>query len=280
MVSYLLPSSGGGANQNLNNTYEFLGFSTGVGSTVTASGSVNTKGSYTQMTGGGGGGVTENAFRGIYLIPMGASAPGVRFLADVSFDGGSTVAIPNIFLQPGTAQYGTTPGVYFPMAVASGANVQVRMQSATASATVVWSVVGVVSNAQSPPCYTTCSAITAASTADTRAGSVNVPLTDAWTELEDSTVADYDAIIGVCGPNGTVLGTSQLIGVQLGIGAVAAESAIMRWVIGGHTSAPEMPRAFSPLCEQSVASGTRLSAKAYGGVAGTDNIRVQLFGFS
>lgn len=273
-------AAAGGANQNLDNTYEFIGFGSGDGTLITAAGTANTKGSYTQLTAGGVGGITQNALRGIFLMPLLTSAAGNRYLADISFDGGTTANIPDVYLQPGTAVYGSTPGKPFPMAIAAGANIQVRVQSATASGTVRFAIVGVISNSQSPPCFSTCTALTTASTADTRATSTNIPLTDTWTEAVASTAAQYGAILAVAGSNGTALGTAQTIGVQVGTGAAAAEVAFMRWLITGNTGAPEMPRGFSPLAERVTAAGARLSVKAFGAVAGTDNIRVQLFGFS
>lgn len=271
---------GSGANQNLNNTYEFLGFGSGDGTSVAAAGSTNTKGSYTQLSGAGGGGVTVNNLRGIYVMPLVSSAAGTRFLADISFDGGTTANIPNVYLQPGTPTYGSTPGVYFPMAIAAGANIQVRHQSATASATARYAVVGAIANSQSPPGFSTCAAINAADTTNTRPNTTNIPLTDAWTELVASTATQYGAILAVAGDNGTTPGTSQAVGVQVGTGAAASETAIMRWLAAATTTGPLLARGFSPLIEKTIASSTRLSAKAYGAVAGTDNIRVQLFGFS
>lgn len=272
-------ASAAGANQNLDNTYEFIGFSTGAGTSVAAAGSTNTKGSYVQLAAGGVGGVTENALRGIFVQADAASAASARFLMDLSFDGGSTVAIPNIFLQPGTPVYGASPGYYFPMAIAAGANIQARVQSATASASLPVAITGVISNAQSPPCFATCDAINAASTGDSLPASTNVPLTDAWTELAASTAATYGAIAAIAGFNGTLPGTSQPVGLQIGTGAAAAEAAIMRWIAAAHTASPALRNAVSPLIEKTIASGTRLSAKAYGGTPLTDNFRIQLFGF-
>lgn len=269
-------ASAAGANQNLNNSYEFIGFSTGAGTTISAPGSTNTKGVYSD----GILGTTSNAWKGFYVISSAGSAASARFLLDISLDGGTGTAVPDLFLQPGTPAYGGSAGYYFPLAVASSVSIRARVQSATASASLAVAIVGIISNAQSPPCFSTCTAINAASTADTLAASTNIPLTNAWTELKDSTAAEYGAILAVAGFNGTLPGTAQGVGLQVGTGANPNEASVMQWISAAHTASPVLKNSVSPLIEKTFASGIRLSARAYGATAGTDNFRIQLFGFS
>lgn len=267
-------SSGGGSIANLDTTYEMIGFDTGAGSTVTTGAGTNTKGTYVQLSA-----ATANNWSGFYVTYSSAGAASQRFLADVSFDGGTTANVPNLYLEPGSPLYGLSGPIYIPMLVSAGSDVRVRVQCGSTGGNLRVAIIGVVRTSQSRPCFTTCVNINAADTAGTRAGSIDIPLTNAWTEVAASTANTYGAIMTVFGSS-TVMATAQAVGLAMGTGAAASEVERMRVLGGTGTSSPNLRGGSFPLLESSISSGTRLSARGFAATPGSDVLRVQMLGFS
>lgn len=274
MSHWISFASGGGTTiQNPDITYEQVGFGSGDGTVITGT-SVNTKGSYVQLTAS-----TSNNWSGFYLSVASSSSGTARFLMDISLDGGSTIAVPNLFIQPGAILGGQTGPIYIPLNVASGANIQIRTQTGTTNASFRAAIIGAITNSQSRPCFSTCTALTSADTATTLPGTIDIPLDNTWEEVVASTSTTYGAIQAFYGA-AVNPGTAQTVGVALGVGAASSEVELIRTIIGLNSSSPPLRGGGGPLVEHSIPSGSRLSARCYGPTPASDNIRAQLFGFS
>lgn len=264
------PPGAGSAPANANDTYETLGLTSAGGALITASG-LNTKGASADI------GVTASQWSGFFLqLGPGSSASG-RWLIDLSFDAFATVKVPNIFVQPGTGSGVMT--VFIPLNVPAGTTISAKCQSSTSGGSIRAVCIGRVTNAASPPLFTSVAALIAADTTNTRPSTVDVPLTAAWTQLNAATAATYGAVLALVSDNGTPP-AAQNVSLSLGVGAAAAEAAFINWGATILNSAPSMPRTASPIVYRSVPAGSRLTAKAEGGTPGSDNLRFQAFGFA
>ncbi|MBS0371760.1 MAG: hypothetical protein JSS57_21470 [Proteobacteria bacterium] len=275
MSQWISFGGGGGAVANLNTTYEEAGFGAGDGTLISTTSPAHTKGAYVQLTAS-----TANDWAGFWVSLATGSAASARFLFDISFDGGSTVAVPNVYTLPGGPFSSGQSALFFlPMNVPAGANIQVRAQSGVASQTFRIALLGVVRNSDSRPLFNTCTAISAADTAGTQPGTTAIPLTDTWTEMNPSTSATYGAIFANFGAS-TSPATSQAIGIAIGRGAAASEVEMVRTISGFSSTSPTLRGVSGFMVETSVASGTRICCRAYGATPGSDAIVGQLFGFS
>lgn len=273
MSQWIPFSSGGGSITNLNTTYEQVGLGSGDGTVITTA-AANTKGSYVQLTAS-----TINNWAGFWLSLGPASASGTRYLLDISFDGGTTVAVPNLFIQPGAILSGQGPMFFVPLNVPSGSDFRVRAQASTGTNTFRMAVLGVVRTSASRPLFNACTALNAADTTSTYPGAISIPLTDAWTEITASTAGTYGALLSIHAASGNAT-TPQTVGIAIGTGAAASEVEMIRWICGYNSSSPALRGATSVLVETSVAAGTRVAARCYGSTPNSDAILGQIFGFS
>jgi len=272
--SYVTGGGAGGANQNLNNAYELLGFNgtTGAGVGLT-SGVVNTKGTGAAI------GTTSSAWAGFWMVLGVGNTAGNRYMIDLSDDGGSTWAmVPNYFWWPATS--GGPAMVWVPLAVAASTVIHARCQSNAASATTSVALIGAVDNAQSAPMYTTMTALNTDTA--TTLPSTDVPLNGAgYTTLVASTAAQYGAFHLVLSYNGTQPGTSQALLAYLASGAAFSEADFAYMPGHGLAANPQAHRNFTPMpFDVTVASGQRISAKIIANMTGTDNYRIGVYGFS
>lgn len=273
MSGFFNASGGSSQPSQPNNTYGFGGQGTvGEGTTMTA-GSANVKGNYSATI------ITTSAALSGFIVEFGLpSSASAKYKVDIR-SGGSTIIVPDLYVAPGSTSSGTFK-VFIPLAVGSGVALDARCQSSVGSATLKISIVEVVANAGVPPGFTSMVALNNEATAGTTlAGTGDVPLTDTWTEIVASTAATYGAIMAIVGDNGTAPGTAQSTLVSLGTGAAAAEAAYMKGTFGIFTGLPYLRLQMFLLIQKTIASGTRLSAKANSTTAGTDNLRIGLYGF-
>lgn len=274
MSQWISFASGGGSPSNLNTTYEEVGFGSGDGTTITTTSPAHTKGAYAQLVAS-----TANDWAGFWIVIGGSSSAAGRFLIDISLDGGSTVAIPNLFTLPGAIATGQGPMFFVPLNVPAGSDVQVRAQSGTATQSFRIAMMGAIRNATSRPLYNTCTAISAADTTATFPGSTSIPLTNTWAEMNPSTSATYGAVMANFGAT-TAPGTAQLLSLAIGYGASTAEVEMIRTICAINTSSPTFRGCNGLTAETSIPSGTRMVCRAYGGTPGSDFVVGQLFGFS
>jgi hypothetical protein len=270
----------GSAPTNPNVTFEALGFgSNGAGTTITANASANAKGTGVPIA------TTSAAWTGFILYAANASAASLRWLIDLSFDGGSSwTAVSNVYTSANTAAQQSL-AQRIPLIVPASTSVYARAQCSTGAATIKVALEGIVGGTTNAPGFTTFSSLLA-DTTNTRPSTIDVPLDDdgssGWTQLISSTAATYGAIMGVVDGNGTVFGAAQAATVLLGTGAAASEVEIGRWMVGLNTTTVGVTRGWGAPVETSIPSGTRISAQIRAATpgAGPDNGRIGLYGLS
>lgn len=275
MSSYTSFASGGSSPVNQNNSYEPLGFAgTGALTSLAASLSVNTKGSYVSL------GTTTNDWAGFWVIVGQGSNAAARHLFDVAI--GTTVIAPNIYAEPGTGGNAANAySVFIPLNVPSGSNLQVRSQSNVGSASFGVAIRGIVDNANSPPLWTTMTALTA-DTANTRASTVSQGFASSttWTEQVASTAATYGAMMMIPGRSTTDPVANQDATYLLATGAAAAEVEFWRQTSTSLAASVFYRTNDSQLIQRSIASGSRISASPLVPTPGTMTVCLGLYGFS
>lgn len=271
MSQIIIPPSGG-SPVNPDNTVQTMGYgAAGAGTQLTAGGT-NAKGSPTAL-----GTVGGTSWAGFYIdVGMGSNSA-ARFLLDLSFDGGSTWAVQNLFLQQGTS--GAYTRIFLPLNVASASDIAARVQSSVASATLSIAVKGLLRNADSLPLFSTFTALNVDS-ANTRPSTVDVGLANTFVELISSTAAGYGALLAVVADNGTLPATSQGASFAIGLGGSGSEAEIDRWGVQISTANPAIRTGASPVLMKTIPSGSRLSARGLAATPGSDAFRVALYGFN
>jgi hypothetical protein len=267
-----------GSPANQNNAYQALGYNAnGSKTTITATG-VNGKGAYAVL------GTTSSAWSGFWLVFGQGSASTARYLIDISIGatGSEVVLVPNFYAEPNQTVAPLT--VFIPLNVATGVQLSARCQSSSSGATMAVAVVGVATNADSAPLFSTMAALTA-DTANTRISTTNVTLVGSgsttYTSLVDPTSTTYGALLWSIGQSGTTPATSQ-----------EGRAAILTSPTGGGGEAEAFAGGVFMLATSTVyknpyylttkqfASGIRISGQVIAGTPGTDTIRFGLYGFS
>lgn len=269
MSQFISFASGGVSPVNLDTDYEVAGIgTTGAGTTLTSAGS-NTAGTPVQLLA-----ASTFDYHGVVVVLGPENTSADRYMVDVSFDGGSTWAIPNLFVHnSATTQW--TP-VYFPLSVGTGADIRARLRCSNAAKTKVVYVIGIKRQAASPPGYTSVVSLTA-DTTTTRPDNANVPLTNTWTELITSTSDAYGGLLAIVGDNGSTPGTAQSALVTIGTGGSGSEAAYAApFSVFIGTANPIIRNGFSRTFEKAIPSGTRLSARINATTTG-DNLYVGLW---
>jgi len=257
-------SSAAATNPNI--TYETLGWDTGTADaqTVTASGSVNTKGSYSSI------GTTASAWAAFWLRVLTSSSSGARFLLDLSFDG-STVKVPNIYLPPpGTTGGSRVMNILLPLQVPASTNLRARVSSSTASAAVEVTAIGMLASSTGiAPGFANAAALVAADEANTRPGSTSINATTGattWTEIEDSTTDAASALLFQLGHIATP-SVIQQVRATLATGAALSETAI-GWLDSMASTGNPVMTGPPVLIQQTVGASTRLSVNVQAASAG------------
>lgn len=267
---------GGGSSAPINpdTTFEPIGFGTSSPGTTITAGAANTKGSATAM------GTTANDWSALTLYIGQVSGANNRYLVDISFDGGATWAIANLYFTFGSTS--SVSSLYIPFAIGAGADIRMRCQSNSAAATIVAAIEGVVSGPSVAPGFTICDDLSA-DTANTRPGTINVPFhTDAgaaWTQLISPTANEYGALLVGYDGNGTTFGTARGVGVVIATGAGGAEVEYGRsWGLATTSATTQIQRGRATAYAQSIPAGERISADVRAATPGTDNARIGLHG--
>lgn len=265
----------GGSVANPDYDYEYVGFQAdGGGTVVTANSSAHTKGAYAQL------GTTSQAWSSFEVFVANNSNSTSRIIFDVSIDGGTSILCPNVFAWTGGTTNGNCLRYMMPMSVGSGADIRIRMQALTGSATANFFVVGTVSEATHAPGFTAMTALNV-DTANTRATTTTVAFDDTWVSQIDPTAAAYGALLAVM-DSGTAAGTSNQAGtltIGAGPSGGGSETTLYRLPFNITTTGITL-RAGPQVIRSAVASGVRLSAKADAPANPTDTARVGLYGFS
>lgn len=270
----------GGGGDTLDDPYyeiEAAGYGDGTGTLVTSgSGAAGTAGSWTQLAAGGTAGVTVSAWRGFFIDFTAPSAGSSRFLAEVSVDG-STSLVPVFFVPNGGS---SRQRLYFPLNIAAGTSVQVRVRHNDSSARTIRAYISgrVPVGSSNSPGLTIAENLLTPVNATSLPSSTSVSLTDTttYTTLVASTGQAYKAFLVTMAMSSTPT-TAQQAAVYLAKGAASSEVIIGSQAFPmGAGSSTQNPHHFS--VESHVAASQRLSMRIQA-VTVTDSVIVGVMGF-
>lgn len=248
-----------------------------IGITVTASGSANTKGSYTELISS----TSEETYWHTFLIKAPAAAADDGFLVDIAVGAAASesVIVANI---PFFANLGGQIDVKFPYTIASGTRISVRCQSPGGGNTI--EVMSYHSN-DSGLGTSTVNETLGAVTASSRGTTIDPGATDntkgGYTQLIASTAAEYNYLLIFLGNNNNNAQSNQSYLVDIAVGAtptVAIENILF-------TSGAAELSSISTSVYHTIASGTAVEAQCQssaGNAAGaTDrNMDITVIGFA
>lgn len=242
--------------------FEAVGVNTGTskGTTVTASGSTNTKGSYVELTA-----ATTISADG-FLLTVDTPAGGIDHMMDIAVGGaGSEVVILSNF---STELYfgGGSPSVFVPVPIQAGSRISARMQANQGSVSDNVSLVlvkGGLARMMGLKRATTYGADTATSTGTQvpYAGSTNTK--GAWVELTSSTVGRTRLLIVLVGlRGGSNIATTNYSLFDIGVGASSSEVAVVSNVstVGDANTDRYWPNVYTIPVD--IPAGSRLVARA------------------
>lgn len=234
------------------------------GTTITASGSTNTKGSYADL-----GAVTSFAWECL-TVYMASNSAAADYLVDIAIDDGAGnrfVIVPDLHYPARKEVNEHNFQMRIPVHVPAGAQLSARCQASSASAACEIIVVGHSSNVGGFPGYSRAVALFA-TPGNSRGVSIDpgasgYPTWGSWVEMIASCPVDVEAIFGVIGHNGDV---SRAAGAycynDIGIGAGGSEFSIFYAYMFIMSTAWDGPTDvfFQPKACQ-IAAGTRIAAR-------------------
>lgn len=185
------------------------------------------------------------------------------------------VIVPNYFITGNNSTTGVIE-VLVPLKGVSGAAIRARVQGSSGSPTLPFSITGTIANTSIPVGFSALDDLLPDLT-NTRAGTVDVPLTNVWTELINQTAADYGGLMVALSFNGTALTSTQTAEVSIGTGLSTAEVALRSRPSPLTTTSTYVVRQNWPVIKKSLPATTRLVARANASATG-DNIRVGVHG--
>lgn len=273
-MSWISFASAAGVAPNRDFLMEVLGATPG-GTTVTSGLSANTMGTYTQIPGGGVGGVTQYDWKAFIFCVSQAETNTSRSLAKISIDGGATDFHPPIF-----AHVGSTGGWqmnYIPMAVSAGADFRVATQSTSATDDLKFMVFGLRDQVSGPAGYTIAEEVAAASTAGSRAGTTSISIVTndtSFTQINAGLAQSYGAFLVSIDPTAAFT-TAQFALLRLAYGVGNTVIGLRPFYASALTVA--IPR-FTETFEASVASGQPMSINVQAAIA-SDAIYANVIGY-
>lgn len=214
------------------------------GTTVTASSSANTKGSYTEIIST----TASDAFGFMLMV----TSPSSRMAIDIAFgaSGSETVIVGDIFV----VESSTAPFAYFfPIQIPAGTRIAARCQSTTGSATVGVALIlmdGSFDSRQALAQATTYG-FTSSTTQGVTVTTGALDTKGSWAEIASSITADIRYLVVCCRFN--IVNTNFLL--DIGIGASGSEVVLVPNINGINNSSLRE-------YEVSIPSGTRLAARA------------------
>lgn len=243
--------------------HQTLGATTGSssGTTITAGGSANTKGSYSSL------GATSFAFEGftVYFLNNVSTAD---FMIDIAVGsvGNETILIQDLYVSCRKATNFASVEIYIPVHVLHNQFMQVRCAASSASASAQIIIVGHSANpggypgfARAVPLFT---AATSRGVAVDCGGTANTK--GSWTEIIASTPVAIDALLCVIGCNGNVARTTQMNCIyDIGVGGSGSEYVLipdLHMVWDANSDGPINVIHGPMACR--LPSGTRLAARS------------------
>lgn len=257
---------------------------TSLGTTITASGSTNTKGSYSQLVAS-----TPYDCCGLWLNYCNASQAGVtnNCSLDLAVGGAGSeqIVIPDIILATVGITSGYCNSIFFPIAVPAGTRIAARSQAPSASETVSVNVVlcdGSFDNDQGLSAFKSYGSVLSGATHGTVVDPGGIANTKgAYAQLVASTTYDisslwaiFDGFTGGSGTNNSL--------VDIAVGAAASEQVIIPNIFYGMRSSPLFIQALYGPFKVNIPAGTRLSARsqATSNVSGTRQCNLTLMAAS
>lgn len=263
---------GSGSPVNLNNTYEPQGWGTdGTGTTVTSGTGTNKTASPVNI-----GSARSNDWAGVILTFGPFTSSALRALVDISFDGGTTWHITNLFVWTSNNSVLT---ISLPVKSTAGGQTVARIAATSGSTPLKIKIEGIVRNADSAPGFTSLVALNA-DTTNIQPGSTNVPLhvsASSYTSL-GATGADYGGVLAIASL-ATGLGTAQVVTFVLSLDNSTAFAQFSTFM---NTANPLAARGASNVFLHTIPSGTTLYAEALAATpgAGPDNVLLGFYGLA
>jgi hypothetical protein len=204
---------------------ETFGAGTSTGTTLTAGGSANTKGTYVSL------GTTTFEWNHVNLGFEGSSAA-ADHLVDIAIDdgGGNKWIIAADLRHPSRISANASPVTFsLPLYVPKGSALYARNASSTASATMTTTIAGFPVGRGGAPGYSRCLALftpgTSRGVAIDPGGTANT--TGAWAQTTTGVTARIAEWFGVIGSNGNTTRTTAHWDMDVGIGAAGSEQVVL-----------------------------------------------------
>jgi len=268
----------GGSPVNIDTSYIYAGItSTGTGTTLTSSGTANTKGSYVELTDS-----TSADIAGFWLLIATTNSAANRYLIDIATggSGSETVLVPDVYSQPGTIGAGDQV-IFVPLNIASGTRIAARCQCNGSSGTVAVAIVGEVRTANHPPLYNSCERVSSTPAGSPQATTPSntdlsgvVTAGTRWTTINASTARTSGALVAIMGirVSGAAPTTAQPGSLRLATGAATAETLFAQTPSTMNTANPAVPRWPGLPIYKSIPANTRISGEVLVGTAGASDI--------
>jgi hypothetical protein len=258
--------------------YETQGISGGVGTTVTASATVNTKGSYATL------GTTGFEYDGFFLALTGFGGGGAaRYRVDVSANTGGSdqLIVEDLYFDPSASgtYYNAQDTVLIPVCVPAGATLKARTQSTSASVTMGISVLGYQGDAKATKGFRALKSATDWTNTDpTNSITLSGTTQTGWTQIMASTPVRFAGLHLALDSLGNTGLTTAHATFEVGIGALGSEHTT-GIIVAAQLAATVICRARGPFpCN--IAAGTRLSVRAQCDAANTNALGVVLNGLA
>lgn len=271
-------AGGGGANQNLSQTQEAVGFGAdGLGELLTANSTAHQKAaSWTPL------GTLANSGHGLTLSIGPGSASTMRIYLDVRING--VVVITDLYLEPAGARIFE---IEFDDLTFGAGLVEARIQAATGSQTIRLGAKSDVRDANSAPGYTQLLPVGAMDSAATRPPSAHaVSFQDAagtaWTTMVASLADSSGKFLVSPGSNGTTPAASQPVRLQLALGGSGSEVVVHTMNFRVDANGAPAATCSPTVCNDNFAATERLSARintATPGV-GPDGLRLAIYRYA
>jgi len=208
----------------LGGTHAISGGQTDSGTTLTASATAHTKGSWAQLIASTS---AECTALGINIGNVAVSNADTAMLVDIGVGaaGSEVVRVENIAVGGATLLARGSGGLFFmlPLRIAAGSRIAARCQSVRTSGTGVIHCAPMAMGASHV--VPTAVDVLGASTADSR-GTAMSGASGTWVEITGSTARDYSAVLVIPSIIGTTITTARAVRYTIGIGAAGAEVAI------------------------------------------------------
>ena len=258
--------------------YETQGISGGVGTTLTAGATANTKGSFAIL------GTTGFEYDGFHLYITGFTGGGTsRYRVDIAVNTGGSdqVIVEDVYFDPSPAAtyYADQKSVLIPVNVPRGAVVKARCQSTGTSVTVAASVLGFQGDAKATKGFRALKSATDWTNTDpTNSLTLNGTTLTGWVQIMASTPVRFAGLYLTLDSLGSTSLTTAHATFEIGIGASGSEHTT-GIVIARQLSALNVINMHGPYpCD--IAAGTRLAVRAQCDAADTNSYGVVLNGLA